>query len=67
MRALSDEELLRLTPKRPAAFDVFYVRHERLVVAYFRRRTTSAELAVDVTAGGDVRRRARVCEALPAR
>jgi RNA polymerase sigma-70 factor (ECF subfamily) len=47
---LSDEELLRLTPKRPAAFDVFYVRHERLVVAYFRRRTTSAELAVDLTA-----------------
>ncbi|MDA0160843.1 sigma-70 family RNA polymerase sigma factor [Solirubrobacter ginsenosidimutans] len=50
MRELSDEELLRLTPKRPAAFDVFYVRHERLVVAYFRRRTTSAELAVDLTA-----------------
>jgi RNA polymerase sigma-70 factor (ECF subfamily) len=47
---LSDEELLRLTPKQPAAFDVFYVRHERLVVAYFRRRTTSAELAVDLTA-----------------
>ena len=50
MRELSDEELLRLTPKRPAAFDVFYVRHERLVVAYFRRRTPSAELAVDLTA-----------------
>jgi RNA polymerase sigma factor (sigma-70 family) len=50
VRELSDEELLRLTPKRPAAFDVFYVRHERLVVAYFRRRTTSAELAVDLTA-----------------
>lgn len=50
MRELSDEELLRLTPKRPAAFDEFYVRHERLVVAYFRRRTTSADLAVDLTA-----------------
>ena len=50
MRELSDEELLRLTPKRPAAFDVFYVRHERLVVAYFRRRTASADLAVDLTA-----------------
>jgi RNA polymerase sigma-70 factor (ECF subfamily) len=47
---LSDEELLRLTPKRPAAFDVFYVRHERLVVAYFRHRTSSADLAVDLTA-----------------
>ncbi len=50
MRELSDEELLRLTPKRPAAFDVFYVRHERLVVAYFRRRTASADVAVDLTA-----------------
>jgi RNA polymerase sigma factor (sigma-70 family) len=50
VRELSDEELLRLTPKRPAAFDVFYVRHERLVVAYFRRRTASADLAVDLTA-----------------
>jgi RNA polymerase sigma-70 factor (ECF subfamily) len=47
---LSDEELLRLTPRRPEAFDVFYVRHERLVVAYFRRRTASADLAVDLAA-----------------
>jgi RNA polymerase sigma-70 factor (ECF subfamily) len=50
VRELSDEELLRRTPKQPAAFDVFYLRHERLVVAYFRRRTGSADLAVDLTA-----------------
>jgi RNA polymerase sigma-70 factor (ECF subfamily) len=50
VKDLSDEELLRLTPKQPAAFDVFYLRHERLVVAYFRRRTRSADLAVDLTA-----------------
>jgi RNA polymerase sigma-70 factor (ECF subfamily) len=50
VRELSDEELLRLTPRRPGAFDVFYVRHERLVVSYFRRRTTSADVAVDLAA-----------------
>lgn len=49
-RALTDEELLELTPRDPAAFDVFYVRHERLVLAYFRRRTPSAEVAADLTA-----------------
>lgn len=47
---LSDEELLKLTPVRPAAFDCFYVRHERLVLAYFRRRASSADVAVDLTA-----------------
>jgi RNA polymerase sigma factor (sigma-70 family) len=50
VRELSDEELLRRTPRDPRAFDAFYVRHERLVLAYFRRRTTSADLAVDLTA-----------------
>src|SRR5687768_10165786 len=39
-----------LTPVRPEAFDCFYVRHERLVLAYFRRRTPSADVAVDLTA-----------------
>ncbi len=47
---MTDEELLALTPRRPAAFDEFYVRHERLVLAYFRRRTASADLAVDLAA-----------------
>ncbi len=50
LSALTDEELLRLTPRRPAAFDEFYVRHERLVLAYLRRRTPSADVAVDLTA-----------------
>ncbi len=49
-RALTDEELLALTPEEPEAFDHFYVRHERLVLAYFRRRTPSADVAVDLTA-----------------
>jgi RNA polymerase sigma-70 factor (ECF subfamily) len=47
---LSDEELLELTPRRPAAFEQIYIRHERLILAYFRRRTRSADLAVDLTA-----------------
>jgi RNA polymerase sigma factor (sigma-70 family) len=50
LHAASDEELLDLTPRHPAAFDEFYVRHERLVLAYFRRRTASADVAVDLTA-----------------
>jgi RNA polymerase sigma factor (sigma-70 family) len=50
VRDLTDEELLALTPRQPAAFDAFYVRHERLVLAYFRRRTPSADVAVDLTA-----------------
>jgi RNA polymerase sigma factor (sigma-70 family) len=50
LSALTDEELLRRTPREPAAFDALYVRHERLVMAYFRRRTASAEVAVDLTA-----------------
>jgi RNA polymerase sigma factor (sigma-70 family) len=47
---LSDEELLELTPRRAAAFEQIYIRHERLILAYFRRRTRSADLAVDLTA-----------------
>jgi RNA polymerase sigma-70 factor (ECF subfamily) len=50
LRSLTDEELLRLTPRHPAAFEQFYVRHERLVLAFFRRRTASADVAVDLTA-----------------
>jgi len=47
---LSDEELLRLTPRRPAAFDQFYVRHERLVLGYLRKRTRSSDVAIDLAA-----------------
>jgi RNA polymerase sigma factor (sigma-70 family) len=47
---VTDEELLLATPRDPAAFDEFYVRHEKLVLAYFRRRTPSADLAIDLTA-----------------
>jgi RNA polymerase sigma-70 factor (ECF subfamily) len=47
---LPDEALLRLTPREPAAFDAFYLRHERLVLAWARRRTPSAEVAVDLAA-----------------
>jgi RNA polymerase sigma-70 factor (ECF subfamily) len=50
LRALADEELLRLTPREPEAFDEFYRRHERLVLAFLRRRTVSADVAVDLTA-----------------
>jgi RNA polymerase sigma-70 factor (ECF subfamily) len=45
---LSDESLLALTPRDPGAFDAFYLRHERLVLAWARRRTPSAEVAIDV-------------------
>jgi RNA polymerase sigma factor (sigma-70 family) len=47
---LSDEELLRLTPREPAAFDAFYLRYEPLVLAWARRRTPSAEVAIDLAA-----------------
>jgi RNA polymerase sigma factor (sigma-70 family) len=50
LRGLSDEELLPLAASRPAAFDEFYVRHERLVLAFLRRRTGSADTALDLTA-----------------
>jgi RNA polymerase sigma factor (sigma-70 family) len=49
-REVSDEELLRLTPKEPRAFDEFYLRHESVVLGYFRRRTESADVALDLTA-----------------
>jgi RNA polymerase sigma factor (sigma-70 family) len=47
-----DDELL--AERRPGAagpaFATFYARHERAVVAYFRRRVASPELAADLTA-----------------
>jgi RNA polymerase sigma factor (sigma-70 family) len=50
LSALTDEELLALTRRHPPAFDEFYLRHERPVLAFFRRRTSSSELAIDLTA-----------------
>ncbi|HWH12205.1 MAG TPA: sigma-70 family RNA polymerase sigma factor [Solirubrobacteraceae bacterium] len=47
-----DDELL--AERRPGAagpaFAAFYARHERAVIAYFRRRVASPELAADLTA-----------------
>jgi RNA polymerase sigma-70 factor (ECF subfamily) len=50
VRQLSDEELLRLTPRQPAAFEQFYVRHERFVLGYLRKRTASSDVAIDLAA-----------------
>jgi RNA polymerase sigma-70 factor (ECF subfamily) len=49
-REASDDELLRACGRHPEAFDEFYLRHERLVVAFFRRRTASPDIAIDLTA-----------------
>jgi RNA polymerase sigma factor (sigma-70 family) len=46
----SDTELLRRTAREPDAFGTFYRRHVHAVLAYARRRTGSAELALDLTA-----------------
>jgi len=46
----SDSRRLRETSGAPAAFDVFYRRHERLVLTYFMRRTADPELAADLCA-----------------
>jgi RNA polymerase sigma-70 factor (ECF subfamily) len=46
----SDAQLLRLTARDPDAFGAFYRRHVVAVLAYARRRTGSAELALDLTA-----------------
>ena len=50
MEQLPDDELMRLTPSRPEAFGVLYRRHERVVLAYLRRRSGDAELAADLAA-----------------
>lgn len=46
----SDEELLAATRKKADAFGAFYCRHERGMLLFFLRRTSSAELAADLTA-----------------
>jgi RNA polymerase sigma factor (sigma-70 family) len=45
----SDGELLVATVTDPDAFGVFYQRHVRGVLSFFRRRTSSGELAFDLT------------------
>jgi RNA polymerase sigma-70 factor (ECF subfamily) len=46
----TDGELLVATASDPDAFAVFYRRHVRGVLAFFRRRVPSAEVALDLTA-----------------
>jgi RNA polymerase sigma-70 factor (ECF subfamily) len=46
----TDAELLAATGHEPEAFGHFYRRHEQRIVAYFRQRVASAELAADLTA-----------------
>jgi len=46
----TDGELLTATAADPEAFGVFYRRHVRGVLSFFRRRVPSAELAFDLTA-----------------
>jgi len=48
--AWTDEQLLTETPARPAAFGVFYRRHEASVLGYFMRRVRNAEVAADLAA-----------------
>jgi RNA polymerase sigma-70 factor (ECF subfamily) len=46
----TDRELLVATARDPEAFATFYRRHVRGVLAFFRRRAGSAEVALDLTA-----------------
>src|ERR1700674_5073667 len=46
----SDGELLVATATDPEAFGVFYRRHIRGVLSFFRRRVESTELAFDLAA-----------------
>lgn len=46
----TDGELLAATVTDPEAFAVFYRRHTRGVLSFFRRRVPSSELAFELTA-----------------
>jgi RNA polymerase sigma factor (sigma-70 family) len=46
----SDEDLLLATGRQAEAFGVFYRRHEPAMLLFFLRRTSSAEVAADLTA-----------------
>jgi RNA polymerase sigma factor (sigma-70 family) len=48
--SFDDADLLRATRSDPAAFGVFYERHERAVLVFMLRRTQTPELAADLTA-----------------
>lgn len=50
MPAEHDALLLARTRDDPAAFGLFYDRHEEAVLVYMLRRTSSPELAADLTA-----------------
>jgi hypothetical protein len=50
VEAWSDEQLLIRTREAPAAFGVFFRRHEASVRAYFLRRVRDPELADELTA-----------------
>src|SRR5262245_17578610 len=45
----TDAVLLAATTSDPSAFDAFYGRHERGLLAYFARRTREPELTADLT------------------
>lgn len=47
---LSDEELLASAQRRPEAFATFYRRHEKAMLIFFLRRTSTPEAAADLTA-----------------
>lgn len=47
---MDDDQLLARSARDPAAFGVFYERHERLVLGYFVRRLRDPELAADLAA-----------------
>jgi hypothetical protein len=46
----TDDALLSAAARDPAAFGAFHARHEVAVLAFFRRRAGSPELAADLTA-----------------
>lgn len=46
----TDEELLAATSNEAEAFGALYRRHERGMLLFFLRRTSSAEIAADLTA-----------------
>ncbi|MGH2869048.1 MAG: RNA polymerase sigma factor [Solirubrobacteraceae bacterium] len=48
--AADDHALLRSAGHDPAAFGVFYARHERRLIGYLVRRTGSGEVAADLCA-----------------
>jgi RNA polymerase sigma factor (sigma-70 family) len=50
MQDWPDEQLLAATPATPAAFAIFYRRHEAAVLGYCMRRSGNAETAADLTA-----------------